>query len=318
MSLDVFRGKTIAITGGTGSFGNFLVNKLLNTEVSRILIFSRDEEKQLDMSRRNPDPRLTFIIGDVRDRERAVECLRADFVYHAAALKIIPTCEENPGEAYKTNLLGTLNVKEACATNNVKKAIFVSTDKAVKPVNAYGMTKALAEKLWLAPSLLKGPIFACVRYGNVVGSRGSIVPFFTQLVKERKPIPITDTGMTRFWVTLGQAIQLVVAATQNTRAGGTYVPKNPACKVTDLVAALAGESYPVTVVGIRPGEKIAEILISEEEMHRTEELDDHFVIHPHGSFSNSHLKEEFSSATAKPLDVPAIRALLKQAHLNIA
>jgi FlaA1/EpsC-like NDP-sugar epimerase len=177
------------------------------------------------------------------------------------------------------------------------------------------MTKALAEKLWLAPSPENSPIFACVRYGNVVGSRGSIVPLFTQLIHEQKRIPITDSAMTRFWLTLEQAIQLVIYATQSANAGEIYVPKNPACKVTDLVTALAGDEYPVTNVGVRPGEKIAEILISEEEIRRTEELEDHFIIHPHGSYRNSQIKEEFSSITAKQLDVPAIRALLKQAQV---
>jgi UDP-N-acetylglucosamine 4,6-dehydratase len=315
LNLDQFLGKSVAITGGTGSFGNFLVSKLLETQVSRIIVFSRDEEKQFDMSRRYPDPRLTFVIGDVRDRERALECLQSDFVYHAAALKIIPTCEQNPAEAYKTNLLGTLNVREACARNKVGKAILISTDKAVKPVNAYGMTKALAEKLWLAASPENSPTFACVRYGNVVGSRGSIVPLFRQLISEQKPIPITDSAMTRFWLTLEDAIQLVLYATQSANAGEIYVPKNPACRVTDLITALAGDEYRVANVGVRPGEKIAEILISEEEIRRTEELEDHFIIHPHGSYHNSQIKEEFSSITAKQLDVVGIRALLEQAKV---
>jgi UDP-N-acetylglucosamine 4,6-dehydratase/5-epimerase len=311
VATDILRKKTVVVTGGTGSFGHFVVRELLKRDVSRIVVFSRDEEKQLDMRREIPDPRVAFFIGDVRDRERVLETLRADYVYHAAALKIIPTCEENPAEAYKTNLIGTLNVREACIRNNVKKALIVSTDKAVKPVNTYGMTKALSEKLWLAPSR-DGPIFTAVRYGNVIGSRGSILPLFKELIAQKKPLPITDPSMTRFLITLKQAIQLVLEATQKAKGGEIFVPKCSACKVTDLIEAMVGKDYPTEAIGIRPGEKITEVLVSEEEFRRTEERKDQLIIHPHGRFHNPVMQSEFSSDNAHRLGLQEIKALLQE------
>jgi len=309
---EIMNQKTVAITGGTGSFGRFIARELLVSNVSQVIVFSRDEEKQLEMRREISDSRLKLVIGDVRDRERVLESVRADYVYHAAALKIIPTCEENPAEAYKTNLLGTLNVKEACIGNDVRKAILVSTDKAVKPVNTYGMTKALAEKLWLAPPSSR-PIFSTVRYGNVIGSRGSIVPLFKELIKQGKPLPITDPSMSRFLLTLEQATGLVFNATDKAIGGEVFVPKCPACKITDLAEALAGKDYPIQNIGIRPGEKIAEVLISEEEIRRTEDMGESYLIHPHGRFHKSSLKDEFSSETAPQLRVSEIRSLLEEA-----
>lgn len=310
---DLFRHKSVAVTGGTGSFGHFIVRELLKFEVSEVVVFSRDEEKQLEMRREFPDPRLQFIIGDVRDRERVLESLRGDYVYHAAALKIISTCEENPSEAYKTNLLGSMNVKEACIRNGVSKALLVNTDKAVKPVNTYGMTKALAEKLWFSPIGSQKTVFGAVRYGNVIGSRGSIIPLFKELIKNGRPIPITDRAMSRFLLTLEQAIKLVFEATMGTIGGEILVPKNPACRIVALVEALAGKGYPIEDIGIRPGEKVAEILISEEEIRRTEDKGDYYLILPHGRLITPALKTEFSSDMATQLDVPAIRELLQRA-----
>jgi len=314
MSDDLFKGKSVTVTGGTGSFGHFIVRELLRFEIREILIFSRDEEKQLDMMREFTDPRLKFVIGDVRDKGRLLERVHTDYLYHAAALKIVPTCEECPVEAIKTNLLGTLNVKETCIRNGVRKAIFISTDKAVKPVNTYGMTKALAEKVWVDQQASSESLFSVVRYGNVVGSRGSVVPFFGDLIKKGRPLPITHTAMSRFLLTLRQAIALVFYATQNMSGGEIYVPKNPACRVLDLVESLGGKGYPTEDIGIRPGEKIAETLISEEEARRVEERETCFIIHQHGRYKSKKEMGEFTSDTARQLGVQEIRQLLKEAQ----
>jgi len=300
----------VTVTGGTGSFGNYIVKELLRFDVKEIRILSRDEEKQLDMRRKFSDQRLKFAICDVRDRDRVRECVNTDYLYHAAALKILPTCEEFPLEAYKTNLLGSINVKEACIENCVKKAILISTDKAVKPINVYGMTKALAEKVWLSHCHSQN-VFSVVRYGNVVGSRGSVVPYFKELIAKRKPLPITHRSMSRFLLTLQQAIDLVFYATENMKGGEVFVPKNPACRIMDLVEALAGKEYPVEDVGIRPGEKIAEVLVSEEEIRRTEENETCFIIHPFAQYS-SVKADEFTSETARQLDVNEISEILKE------
>jgi len=309
----MFEGKSVLITGGTGSFGHHMVKELLKTNASAITIFSRDEEKQWEMSREFPDQRMRFVIGDVRDRERVFEVLNADYVYHAAALKIIPICEANPTEAYKTNLVGTMNVRDACVANNVKRAILVSTDKAVKPVNAYGMSKALAEKVWL----MRHPVtvFTVVRYGNVLGSRGSVVPYFKDLIKEGKPIPVTHTSMSRFFLNLQEAIELVWYATMTGSGGEVFVRRSPACKIADLAIAMAGPDYPIRVIGVRPGEKIAEVLISEEEIRRTEEQNDYYIVHPYGAYSSS-MVGEFTSDTARQLGVSEIASILRQANLS--
>ncbi len=312
MLFESFDAKSVFITGGTGSFGHHIVRELLKTKVATITIFSRDEEKQLEMSREFPDDRIKFVIGDVRDRERVFEVLNADYVYHAAALKIIPTCEANPTEAYKTNLVGTLNVRDAAIANRVKRAILISTDKAVKPVNTYGMSKALGEKLWLIHAPLT--VLTVVRYGNVLGSRGSVVPYFTELIKQGKPIPVTHPSMSRFFLTLQEAIELVFYATTTGSGGEVFVKRSPACKITDLAIAMVGSDYPITNIGIRPGEKIAEVLISEEEIRRTEEQNEYYVVHPYDSYHSS-MKEEFTSDIARQLDVSEIISLLKQANL---
>ena len=202
-----FEGKKVLVTGGTGSFGTTIIPRLLAKDVKEVIVFSRDEEKQFDMKCRMDDKRLRFILGDVRDRDAVLKAVDADIVYHAAALKIIPAMEEFPMESIKTNLQGTLNVREACIENGVELALLISTDKAVKPVNVYGMCKAMAEKVWLSPH---GDIaiLAAVRYGNVIASRGSVVPFFREMMRQGKPLPITHPAMTRFWLTLEQAVHL--------------------------------------------------------------------------------------------------------------
>jgi UDP-N-acetylglucosamine 4,6-dehydratase len=309
----MFDGKRVAVTGGTGSFGHFITQELLKSNAKEILIFSRDEEKQLDMKRDFSDSRLQLVIGDVRDYDRVAECLRTDYVYHAAALKVIPTCEENPDEAYKTNVKGTINVKKACAKNHVEKAILISTDKAVKPVNTYGMTKALAEKIWLGPEFGAKTVFSVIRYGNVIGSRGSIVPLFKRLIHEQEPLPITHPSMSRFWLTLRQARDLVFYATDKMCGGEIFIPKIPACLVIELARALSADNYPTKEVGIRPGEKIIETLISEEEIRRTEERESCFIIHPHGRHVGQVWTSEFTSASARQLSASEIRSLLKDA-----
>ncbi len=308
----ILEGKAVLVTGGTGSFGHAIVPQLLKYDVRELTVFSRDEEKQLDMRRDFDDRRLKFVIGDVRDLDRLRQCVQVDYVYHAAALKIIPTCEVSPLESLKTNLQGTINVKKACQENGVERAVFISTDKAVKPVNAYGMSKALAERVWLDPERSK-TLFDVVRYGNVVGSRGSVVPVFKRLVELKRPIPITCKDMTRFLITLKQAITLVLTTTENMRGGEVFIPKIPACTVTDLIEALAGKNYPIVDVGIRQGEKIAETLISEEEMRRTEEKDTFFIIHPYGRYESNRVREEFTSETTRRIGVEDIRMLLKEA-----
>jgi UDP-N-acetylglucosamine 4,6-dehydratase len=309
-----FADRTVFVSGATGSFGHTIVPELLKRGAARVIAFSRDEEKQWRMRRRLTDSRLEFAIGDVRDPMRVGEAMRgADTVFHAAALKFVPTCEDWPVESLKTNVHGTLNVKEACADNGVKQAIFVSTDKAVKPVNAYGMSKALAEKIWLKDPL-GATVFSAVRYGNVLGSRGSVIPLFKDLMAEGKPLPITDDRMSRFFLTLAQAIDLVMFAAANMKGGEVFIPNNPACLITDLAVAMAGVDYPLDMVGIRPGEKLAEVLISEDEARHAEARGEQFVIHPVGVVAPG-IDGEFSSTNARQLDVPAIHALLAEAGL---
>jgi len=308
-----FDGKRVAVTGGTGSFGHFIIHALLDLNVAEVIVVSRDEEKQLDMKREISDSRLRFIIADVRDPDRMRECLCADYVYHAAALKIIPTGEEFPLESIKTNVLGTLNVKNACLENDIEKAVFISTDKAVKPVNSYGMAKALAERLWLDPRLGR-TCFSVVRYGNVIGSRGSVIPFFKQLIKEGKPLPVTHKNMSRFLLTLEEAISLVFLATRDMKGGEIFIPRIPACSVQVLIEAMTGRSYPTKDIGIRPGEKIAETLISEEEMRRTVEKETHFVIHRFVGNTSSDVRQEYTSETARQLTVEEIRKILEKSN----
>ncbi len=309
---EIFKDKKVVVTGGTGSFGHVVIRRILEAPVAAVTVFSRDEEKQLDMEREYKDPRLSFVIGDVRDYQRILDAVTGvDVVYHAAALKIIPTCEKHPVESIQTNLVGTMNVKKACSEAKVKKAIFICTDKAVKPVNVYGMSKALAERLWLSYSAPCDTVFAAVRYGNVIGSRGSIVPYFKELLKTHEPFPITSPLMTRFLITLEQAIELVFYATLHMEKGQIFVPKIPACKITDLATAMGGKDYPTKITGIRPGEKLDEVLISEEEIRRTRILEDYYVIEPHGTRQEQELQEEYTSANTTQLSIEGIRELIE-------
>lgn len=281
----MFDGSSILITGGTGSFGKAFLNRILTEhDPARVAVFSRDELKQYEMKMTlGDDPRVRFFIGDIRDRERLEMALHGvDYVVHAAALKQVDTAEYNPMEYVKTNILGSENVMTAAIAVGVKKVVALSTDKASSPVNLYGATKLTADKLFVSGnhySYARGTRFAVVRYGNVVGSRGSVIPFFRRLAEERKPLPITDVRMTRFWITLEQAIDFVLAAFESMDGGELYVPRIPSMRITDLAEAIAPGSE-IVEVGIRPGEKLHEEMISEEDARRTIRQADRYVVAP--------------------------------------
>lgn len=280
-------GKTILITGGTGSFGKKMTQVILeNYKPKKLIIFSRDELKQFEMSQKwseNKYPCIRYSLGDVRDKERLVRAFHGvDYVIHAAALKQVPAAEYNPAEFIKTNVFGAMNVIDAALYNNVTKVIALSTDKACNPINLYGATKLCSDKLFTASNVYSGldmeTIFTVVRYGNVVGSRGSVVPFFQERAKTGK-LPITDPRMTRFWITLDQAVHFVLKIMELSRGGEIFVPKIPSMKIVDLAKAIAPECE-LKIVGIRPGEKIHEVLISEEEGRNTIEYNECYVIKP--------------------------------------
>jgi len=277
-------GKTLLVTGGTGSFGRMFVELALTRhEPKRIIVFSRDELKQHDMRLQLNDPRVSFFIGDVRDRERLYRAFRAhvDVVVHAAALKQVPACEYNPFEAIKTNVLGAQNIIDAAIDCGVPRVLALSTDKAVNPVNLYGATKLCAEKLFVQGNAYAGASvtrFSCVRYGNVVGSRGSVIPLFLEQKRSGK-ITITDRRMTRFWLTLEQGVELVVNCIGAMHGGEVFVPRIPSMSVMDLATAIA-PGCRIDVTGIRPGEKLHEVLVSSDEARRTIAVADMFVIKP--------------------------------------
>ncbi|MBK6795191.1 MAG: UDP-N-acetylglucosamine 4,6-dehydratase (inverting) [Anaerolineales bacterium] len=279
-----WKNQVVLITGGTGSFGKKFTRILLEEkQPKKIIIFSRDELKQHEMQVGGfNDERLRYFIGDVRDRERLLRAmLGVDIVVHAAALKQVPACEYNPMEAIKTNIMGTANVVEAALDAGVKKVLTVSTDKAVSPANLYGATKLAAEKLTIQSNAYAGGSatrFSCVRYGNVVGSRGSVVPLFLKQRSTGK-VTITDDRMTRFWLSLEQGVRFVIDSIEQMEGGEVFVPKIPSTKVTDLAHAIAPDAE-IKVIGIRPGEKLHEMLISEDEARHTVELDKMFVVQP--------------------------------------
>jgi UDP-N-acetylglucosamine 4,6-dehydratase len=281
MSLDQ---KSVLVTGGTGSFGRKLTEIVLrNHNPRRLIVFSRDELKQFEMqSEFRDDPRVRFFIGDVRDRDRLMRAFDGvDVVIHAAALKQVPAAEYNPFEAIKTNVIGAENVINAAIDRGVRKVVALSTDKAANPINLYGATKLCSDKLFIAGNSYSGTEetrFAVVRYGNVVGSRGSVVPFF-QKHREHGFLPITDPRMTRFWITLEEGVQLVLKSLERMHGGELFVPKTPSMNIMDLAEAIAPDCE-VHVVAVRPGEKLHETLIGEDDARRTLEFDDHYVIQP--------------------------------------
>ena len=288
----MFNNSTILITGGTGSFGKNCTRFLLdNYDVKKIIIFSRDEYKQFIMKQLFKDePRLRFFVGDVRDKDRLIRaCDGVDYIFHAAAMKQVPTCEYNPIEAIKTNVHGAINVVDAALDTGVKKVVALSTDKAVNPINLYGGTKLLSDKLFIAANSYSGGTktkFSIVRYGNVAASRGSVIPFFKNLVKNSaKSLPITDFRMTRFWIDLERGIKLAVKALELSNGGETFVSKIPSFKVTDLAKAI-GPNCELEEVGIREGEKLHEIMITTADAPFTREVDDFFIILPNLNIKN--------------------------------
>lgn len=281
----MFNGKNILITGGTGSFGKKFTEILLKKyKPNKIIIYSRDELKQFEMAQVFNDKCMRYFIGDVRDRDRLLKATRGvDFIIHAAALKHVPIAEYNPMECIKTNIMGAQNIIDASIENNVKKVIALSTDKAANPVNLYGATKLASDKLFVAANNLTGDrdtIFSVVRYGNVIGSRGSVIPFFQKLIQEGvKELPITDEKMTRFLITLEDGVDFVIKNFQRMYGGEIFVPKIPSMKIVDLAHAMA-PSLPHKIIGIRPGEKLHEIMCPADDSHLTLEFDDHYVITP--------------------------------------
>lgn len=283
--------KTILITGGTGSFGNHFTNYVLRRyKPKKIIIYSRDEFKQFQMRNRlmEHDAVMRYFIGDVRDGARLRRAFEGvDYVIHAAALKQVPACEYNPNEAIKTNIHGAMNVIEAALDTSVKRVVALSTDKAVNPVNLYGGTKLVSDKLFIAANSYSGykdTRFSIVRYGNVAGSRGSVIPFFRSLVESgERELPITDFEMTRFWITLEQGVELVIKALGESQGGETFIAKIPSFKITDLAKAILPECT-MKEVGIREGEKLHEVMITKEDSLYTYEYDQHFIIYPHMSW----------------------------------
>lgn len=284
----MLNGKTILITGGTGSFGHaFTEYALKHYQPEKIIIYSRDEFKQFHMANkfREYTDRLRFFIGDVRDRERLYRALDgADYVVHAAALKQVPACEYNPMEAVKTNINGAVNLVDAALDCGVKRVVALSTDKAVNPINLYGGTKLVSDKLFIAANAYSGRkdvCFSIVRYGNVAGSRGSVIPFFQELAeKGEHRLPITDYRMTRFWISLDEGVKLVIKALSEAKGGETFISKIPSFKITDLAQAiLPGCEMPE--VGIREGEKLHEVMVTREDSLMTYEYEKHFIVYPH-------------------------------------
>lgn len=283
----MFKNKTILITGGTGSFGNAALREFLDTDVKEIRIFSRDEKKQDDMRNSYHNDKLKLFIGNVRNYESVLSVMHGvDYVFHAAALKQVPSCEFFPLEAVQTNILGTENVLNAAIANNVKKVVVLSTDKAVYPINAMGMSKALMEKVMIAKSRMvdKREIILCgTRYGNVIASRGSVIPLFIKQIEEGKPLTITDPNMTRFMMSLENSIELVLYAFENANPGDIFVQKAPGCTIGDLAIAikeLFKVKNEIKIIGTRHGEKLHETLLNREEMVRSEDLGDYFRVFP--------------------------------------
>ncbi|WP_019532880.1 polysaccharide biosynthesis protein [Paenibacillus ginsengihumi] len=280
----MFKNSTVLVTGGTGSWGRELVSQLMTHDPREIVVFSRGELHQVQMKRAFDDPRLRFRIGDIRDRQALAEaCRGVDYVFHLAALKHVPVCEDQPYEALKTNVTGTQNVIEAAAEAGVRKVVYISSDKAAHPANFYGMTKAIGEKLMVHANLMYPDTrFVCVRGGNVLGTNGSVIHVFHQELVEKRQIGITHVDMTRFFLTLKQAVGLLLRAAEEGRGGETFVMKMPACRIMDLAAELIGamglSDVGIVELGVRPGEKIHEILYSEYESQNTVAYSEEYMV----------------------------------------
>jgi UDP-N-acetylglucosamine 4,6-dehydratase len=287
----MFDGANILITGGTGSFGKKYSEVLLRKyKPNKIIIYSRDELKQYEMSREFDQKCMRYFIGDVRDYKRLKKAMNGvDYVIHAAALKHVPIAEYNPMECIKTNIHGAQNVIDASLECGIKKVIALSTDKAANPINLYGATKLASDKLFVAANNIRGEkktLFSVVRYGNVVGSRGSVVPLFKKLIIENaKELPVTDMRMTRFWITLEQGVEFVLKNFSRMQGGEIFIPKIPSMKIVDLAKAMA-PNLPIKIIGIRPGEKLHEVMVPKDDSHITLEFDDHFIIQPTIQFTH--------------------------------
>jgi len=323
----MFTERVLLISGGTGSFGNAVLRRMLQSDIREIRILSRDEKKQDDMRKRYNSPKLKFYLGDVRDYQSVVNALRGvDFVFHAAALKQVPSCEFHPMEAVKTNVLGTDNMLEAAISCGVERVICLSTDKAVYPINAMGISKAMMEKVAVAKSRNSGPTTICItRYGNVMASRGSVIPLFVDQIRAGKPITITDPNMTRFMMTLDDAVDLVMYAFEHGGPGDTFVQKSPAVTIGDLAKALTGlmgvPDHSVEIIGTRHGEKLYEVLLSREEMAATQDLGGYYRVPPdlrdlnYGKYveqGETRISEavEYTSHSTTRLDVRGMQGLL--------
>lgn len=286
----MLNGKSVLITGGTGSFGKQYIKTILERfEPKRIVVYSRDELKQYEMQQKFNQPCMRYFIGDVRDKDRLIQAMnRIDYVIHAAALKQVPAAEYNPMECIKTNIHGAENVIHAALHNNVEKVIALSTDKAANPINLYGATKLASDKLFVAANNMAGgykTTFSVVRYGNVVGSRGSVVPYFHKLIEDgAECLPITDNQMTRFWITLQEGVDFVLKNFERMHGGEIFVPKIPSVRIVDLATSMA-PNLGQKIIGIRPGEKLHEIMCPADDSHLTLEFDDHFVIRPTITFT---------------------------------
>ena len=329
----MFKNKTLLITGGTGSFGNAVLERFLHSDVGEIRIFSRDEKKQEDLRLALNNDKVKFYIGDVRNYDSVHDAMQGvDYVFHAAALKQVPSCEFYPMEAVQTNILGAENVLRAAIANKVERCIVLSTDKAVYPINAMGLSKAMMEKLMVAKSRLSAlaknakTIVCATRYGNVMGSRGSVIPLFAQQLKSGKALTLTDPNMTRFLMSLEDSVNLVLYAFEHAKPGDIFVQKSPACTMGDLVAAmqsLFNGDAPVQVIGTRHGEKLFETLVSREEMARAQDLGDYYRI-PADSrdlnyakyFSEGELAlstlDDYTSHNTRQLTVPQVVETLKK------
>lgn len=287
----MFNDKTILITGGTGSFGKQFVRTVLKKyKPKKIIIYSRDELKQYEMAQKFSDPRMRYFIGDVRDLPRLNRAMKnVDYVIHAAALKHVPIAEYNPMECIKTNVMGAQNIIDACIENDVKKIIALSTDKAAAPANLYGASKLVSDKLFVAANNLTGEHairFSVVRYGNVLGSRGSVIPYFQSLIANgATSLPITEPNMTRFWITLQEGVDFVLKNFERMQGGEIFVPKIPSMKMTEMAKAIAPH-LEQKIIGIRPGEKLHEVMCPKDDSHLTLEFSDHYIIKPSITFSS--------------------------------
>jgi UDP-N-acetylglucosamine 4,6-dehydratase/5-epimerase len=323
----MFSNKKLLITGGTGSFGNAVLRRFINSDIDEIRIFSRDEKKQDDMRKKYNNPKLKFYIGDVRDSQSLLNVVRGvDFIFHAAALKQVPSCEFHPLEAVKTNVIGTENLLEAAISSGVKRVVVLSTDKAVYPINAMGISKAMMEKVAVAKSRnSNSTIVNVTRYGNVMCSRGSVIPLFSSQIHSGHPITITDPNMTRFMMTLDDAVDLVLFAFENGQPGEIFVQKSPAATIDILVKALTemlnAPQHPINIIGTRHGEKLFEVLLSREEMVAAEDLGAYYRLPPdlrdlnYGKFVDQgevKISEsvEYNSHNTTQLDVTDMKKLL--------